>query len=65
MTKKDADASQFVGRIKFPIYAHLKALAGKARMRLTLMPDPPFFSSVTLTLLGQPKVEIACIAAIG
>lgn len=30
-------------------------------MRLTLMPDPPFFSSVTLTLLGQPKVEIACM----
>ncbi|KAK8033847.1 hypothetical protein PG991_003245 [Apiospora marii] len=49
------------GRIKLPIYAHLKALVGKARLRLTLIPDPPFFSSVTLTLLGQPKVEIACM----
>ncbi|KAK8060871.1 hypothetical protein PG996_010801 [Apiospora saccharicola] len=49
------------GRIKFPIYAHLKALVGKARLRLTLIPDPPFFSSVTVTLLGQPKVEIACM----
>lgn len=49
------------GRIKLPIYAHLKALVGKARLRLTLIPDPPFFSSVTVTLLGQPKVEIACM----
>ncbi|KAK7955699.1 uncharacterized protein PG986_004921 [Apiospora aurea] len=49
------------GRIKLPIYAHLKALVGKARLRLTLIPDPPFFSSVTMTLLGQPKVEIACM----
>ncbi|KAK8052287.1 meiotically up-regulated protein [Apiospora rasikravindrae] len=49
------------GRIKLPIHAHLKALVGKARLRLTLIPDPPFFSSVTMMLLGQPKVEIACM----
>ena len=30
-------------------------------MRLTLCPDPPFFSLCTLTLLGQPKAEMSCV----
>jgi Ca2+-dependent lipid-binding protein len=31
------------------------------RLRLQLTPDPPFFSLCTLTFLGQPKVDIACV----
>jgi Ca2+-dependent lipid-binding protein len=31
------------------------------RVRLQLTPDPPFFSLCTLTFLGQPKVDIACV----
>lgn len=34
------------------------------RMRLQLTPDPPFFSLCTLTFLGQPKVDIACVPLI-
>lgn len=33
---------------------------GTLRMRLQLCPDPPFFALCTLTLLGQPKADIAC-----
>lgn len=31
------------------------------RMRLQLCPDPPFLSLCTLTLLGQPKADLACV----
>lgn len=30
-------------------------------MRLQLCPDPPFFALCTLTLLGQPKVDLSCV----
>lgn len=30
-------------------------------MRLQLCPDPPFFALCTLTLLGQPKADLACV----
>lgn len=31
------------------------------RLRLQLTPDPPFFALCTLTLLGQPKVDLSCV----
>lgn len=30
-------------------------------MRLQLIPDPPFIALCTLTLLGQPKTDLACV----
>ncbi|GAB7354656.1 hypothetical protein MBLNU459_g5086t1 [Dothideomycetes sp. NU459] len=49
------------GRIKLPVYVDLRGIVGIARMRLQLTPDPPFFSLMTFTFLGQPKVDLACI----
>lgn len=34
------------------------------RVRLQLCPDPPFFALCTLTLLGQPKVDLSCVPLI-
>lgn len=36
-------------------------MVGVVRLRLQLTPDPPFFSLVTLTFLGQPKIDLSCI----
>lgn len=48
------------GRIKLPVYVDLRGIVGIARLRLQLTPDPPFFSLMTFTFLGQPKVDLAC-----
>ena len=48
------------GNIKAPVWCSLTGMVGIARMRLTLVPDPPFFGQCTLTFLGQPRVEISC-----
>lgn len=34
---------------------------GTLRMRLQLCPDPPFFALCTMTLLGQPRIDISCM----
>lgn len=31
------------------------------RVRLQLVPDPPFFSLATITFLGQPKADLSCV----
>ena len=49
------------GGIKFPVWVELRGIVGTMRMRLQLCPDPPFFALCTLTLLGQPKADLACI----
>lgn len=49
------------GAIRFPVWVELRGIVGTMRMRLQLCPDPPFFSLCTLTLLGQPKVELSCV----
>ena len=49
------------GGIRFPVWVELRGIVGTMRMRLQLCPDPPFFSLCTLTLLGQPKVELSCV----
>ncbi|RFU30479.1 hypothetical protein B7463_g5843, partial [Scytalidium lignicola] len=53
-------AFYFPGGIKLPVWVEMKGLVGSCRMRLQLTPDPPFFSSVTITFLGQPKAHISC-----
>ncbi|CAI6341422.1 unnamed protein product [Periconia digitata] len=50
--------------IKLPVWVELQGFVGVMRMRLQLTPDPPFFSLCTLTFLGQPKVDIACVPLI-
>lgn len=47
--------------IKFPVWVELRGLVGVVRLRLQLTPDPPFFSLVTLTFMGQPKVDMSCV----
>ena len=49
------------GGIKFPVWVELRGIIGTLRMRLQLIPDPPFFSLCTLTLLGQPKADLSCV----
>ncbi|KAK0461108.1 uncharacterized protein EV420DRAFT_1619590 [Desarmillaria tabescens] len=48
------------GGIVLPVWVELTGLVAKMRLRVQLMPNPPFLSLMTLTLLGQPKVEIHC-----
>ncbi|KAF7356724.1 Meiotically up-regulated 190 protein [Mycena venus] len=44
----------------FPVWIELTGILATARMRIQLMPNPPFLSAMTLTLLGQPKVTLKC-----
>ncbi|KAG6895298.1 hypothetical protein C0992_002079, partial [Termitomyces sp. T32_za158] len=46
--------------VVIPVWVELTGLLATARMRIQLMPNPPFFALCTLTLLGQPKTTIAC-----
>ncbi|MCJ1471796.1 hypothetical protein MMC13_000437 [Lambiella insularis] len=52
------------GKIKFPVWVELQGIVGTLRLRLQLIPDPPFFSLCTLTLLGQPKANLSCVPLI-
>ncbi|KAK0970583.1 hypothetical protein LTR91_015877 [Friedmanniomyces endolithicus] len=49
------------GRVKVPVWVDLRGIVGTLRLRLQLVPDPPFFALCTLTFLGQPKVDISCV----
>ncbi|OCK75843.1 meiotically up-regulated gene 190 protein [Lepidopterella palustris CBS 459.81] len=50
--------------VKLPVWVELHGIVGTMRLRLQLMPDPPFFALCTLTFLGQPKVDLSCIPLI-
>ncbi|KAF2876244.1 meiotically up-regulated gene 190 protein [Massariosphaeria phaeospora] len=50
--------------VKLPVWVELHGMVGTMRLRLQLTPDPPFFSLCTLTFLGQPRVDLACIPLI-
>ncbi|KAL7791309.1 hypothetical protein V8C37DRAFT_382664 [Trichoderma ceciliae] len=49
------------GNLKIPVWVDLQGAVGTMRLRLQLTPDPPFFDLCTLTLLGQPKVNLSCV----
>ncbi|KAF8216386.1 hypothetical protein K438DRAFT_1703242 [Mycena galopus ATCC 62051] len=51
---------QVAGGILIPVWIELTGILATARMRIQLMPNPPFLSAMTLTLLGQPKVTLKC-----
>ncbi|KAF7318004.1 Meiotically up-regulated 190 protein [Mycena kentingensis (nom. inval.)] len=46
------------GGVVVPVWVELTGLKLGARMRIQLMPNPPFLSAMVLTLLGKPKVNI-------
>ncbi|KAJ7504507.1 hypothetical protein B0H11DRAFT_1982724 [Mycena galericulata] len=48
------------GGLVVPVWVELTGILATARMRIQLMPNPPFLSAMTLTLLGQPKVALKC-----
>ncbi|KAF7308620.1 Meiotically up-regulated 190 protein [Mycena chlorophos] len=48
------------GGVPVPVWIELTGLKVGARMRIGLMPNPPFLSSLVLTLLGKPKVTLKC-----
>ncbi|KAF3937825.1 hypothetical protein ABW19_dt0206722 [Dactylella cylindrospora] len=49
------------GAIPFPVWVELKGMIGTCRIRVQTTPDPPFFSVMTFTFLGQPKVTLSCV----
>ncbi|KAI1471913.1 uncharacterized protein F4812DRAFT_198905 [Daldinia caldariorum] len=46
--------------IPLPIWVELTGLVGTVRLRLQMAPEPPFLKTVTITLMGVPKVEAGC-----
>ncbi|KAJ6518662.1 hypothetical protein C8R45DRAFT_807356 [Mycena sanguinolenta] len=51
---------QVAGGILLPVWIELTGFLATARMRIQLMPNPPFLSAMTLTFLGQPKITLNC-----
>ncbi|KAJ9142502.1 C2 (Calcium/lipid-binding, CaLB) [Pleurostoma richardsiae] len=49
------------GGVAVPVWVELRGIIGIMRLRLQLTPDPPFFSLCTLTFLGQPRANLACV----
>ncbi|TFK23531.1 hypothetical protein FA15DRAFT_705421 [Coprinopsis marcescibilis] len=48
------------GGFMLPVWVELTGILATARMRIQLTPNPPFLSLLTLTLLGQPKINLKC-----
>ncbi|RBQ90754.1 hypothetical protein VDGD_01973 [Verticillium dahliae] len=46
--------------IPLPIWVELQGLVATARIRLQLVPEPPFLKTLTFTLMGIPKVQAGC-----
>ena len=45
--------------IPIPVWVDIKGIIGKVRVRAQMVPDPPFVKFVTVSLMGEPKVDIA------
>ncbi|PVF96053.1 hypothetical protein CPB86DRAFT_737459 [Serendipita vermifera] len=45
--------------VPIPVWAEITGVVGTARMRIELIPDPPFIKHTLITLTGLPKVSIA------
>ncbi|KZV63998.1 hypothetical protein PENSPDRAFT_757538 [Peniophora sp. CONT] len=41
----------------FPVWVELKGIVGTARVRMQLIPDPPFIKTTMITLLGLPHIQ--------
>ncbi|KAK3321434.1 hypothetical protein B0T19DRAFT_466818 [Cercophora scortea] len=47
--------------VPLPIWVELNGLVATARMRVALSPAPPFIKTLSVTLMGLPKVEASCV----
>ncbi|KIJ54345.1 hypothetical protein M422DRAFT_73809 [Sphaerobolus stellatus SS14] len=43
---------------RVPIWVEIKGAVGTARVRLQLIPDPPFVKTALISLMGLPRVDI-------
>lgn len=43
------------------VWVGIEGIVGVLRLRLQLIPDPPFLSLGTFTFMGQPKVNLSCM----
>lgn len=50
--------------VPFPIWVELNSMVATARIRLALAPNPPFIKTMSITLMGIPKVDASCIPLI-
>ncbi|KIM32455.1 hypothetical protein M408DRAFT_219185 [Serendipita vermifera MAFF 305830] len=48
-----------VAAVPIPVWAEITGFVGTARMRLELIPNPPFVKHTLITLVGLPKVSIS------
>ncbi|KAI0267273.1 hypothetical protein BC834DRAFT_822647 [Gloeopeniophorella convolvens] len=47
---------------KTPVWVEVQGVVGTARVRMQLIPDPPFVKTTLLTLLGLPRITISVTA---
>ncbi|RPB25083.1 hypothetical protein L211DRAFT_136673 [Terfezia boudieri ATCC MYA-4762] len=50
-----------LGAPEVPIWVELRGLQGTCRLKVQLIPDPPFIKLTTFSLMGMPKIEIAAV----
>lgn len=48
------------GLANVPLGVELQGLVATVRLRLQLVPEPPFLKTLTFTLMGVPKVQAGC-----
>ncbi|KAL7267575.1 hypothetical protein RUND412_009834 [Rhizina undulata] len=44
-----------------PVWVELRGVTGTCRLKVQLIPDPPFIKLTTFSLMGMPKVDIAAV----
>ncbi|KAJ5679302.1 hypothetical protein N7462_007546 [Penicillium macrosclerotiorum] len=47
--------------VPFPVFVELTELVGTVRLRLQMMPEPPFMKELTFSLVGIPHVRAGCV----
>lgn len=47
--------------VPFPVFVELTELVGTVRIRLQMMPEPPFAKDLTFSLVGIPHVKAGCV----
>ncbi|KAM0755850.1 hypothetical protein T439DRAFT_308275 [Meredithblackwellia eburnea MCA 4105] len=47
--------------LPIPIWIAVENIVGTVRLRLQIVPDPPFIRNLTFTLMGVPKIESSAI----
>lgn len=50
-----------IADISKAIWVELRGLQGTCRLKVQLIPDPPFIKLTTFSLMGMPKIEIAAV----